>query len=95
MRASQYLLTFNIAVKHKSRKFNTVSNALSRLIKKIISSKANLDVLETLYEHVIKLVNSHELNVLSKIVRTAYYMTLIKLSNDFKTKLKNAYTKDD
>ena len=95
MRASQYLLTFNIAVKHKLRKFNIISNVLSRLIKKIIDSETNLDVLETLYEHIIKLINSHELIMLLKVKETTYHITLIKLLNDFKTKLKNVYTKDD
>ena len=55
----------------------------------------NLNVLKTLYKHVIKLINFHEFIMLLKVIKTTYYITLIKLLNDFKTKLKNIYMKDN
>ena len=83
IRASQYLFSFNLSIRHKSDKFNIVSNALSRLqVSRTIDEK--IDVLKSLH---VSIESSNQYEV-------AYHVTLMKMSNDFKSGLKEVYVGD-
>ena len=96
VKASQYLSSFNTVIRHKFDKFNVIPDALSRLLDKLLvqfdaNDKAN--ILNALYECVVNL-QKHELRCviiqdLSTII--THHVTLMKMSNNFKQKLKTIY----
>ena len=91
VRASQYLFNFNLSVKHKVDKANVMSNVLSRLqIDVIIIDK--IDVLESLYEHILKFTQA---NLILKTSLYFHHVTLMKMSDDFKVRLRQTYQNDE
>ena len=96
VRASQYLSSFNLSVRHKSGKSNVVPDALSRLPgapQPDVEDKAG--VLDALYGHPIHL-SEDELRfaTLQDMPAIAYHITLVEMSDEFKQRLKTAYTSD-
>ena len=99
IRVSQYLLNFNIVIRHKSNKSNVIFDVLSKLFDKL-STQSNvidkIEILDVLYEHFVNLSN-HELrfDIIQNLSSINYHVTLIKMSNDFKQRFKIVYTKDE
>ena len=99
IRVSQYLSNFNIVIRHKSDKSNVIFDVLSRLFDKL-STQSNVidktEIFDVLYEHSVNLSN-HELrfNIIQNLSSINYHVTLIKMSNDFKQRLKTVYTKNE
>ena len=99
IRVSQYLSSFNIVIRHKSNKSNVIFDVLSKLFDKL-STQSNvidkIEILDVLYEHFVNLSN-HELrfDIIQNLSSINYHVTLIKMSNDFKQRLKIVYTKDE
>ena len=99
VRVSQYLSNFNIAIRHKSDKSNVIFDVLSKLFDKL-STQSNVidktEIFDVLYEHFVNLSN-HELrfNIIQNLSSISYHVTLIKMSNDFKQRLKVVYTKNE
>ena len=91
VRTSQYLFDFNLSVKHKTDKANVMSDVLFKLqIDVIIIDK--IDVFESLYEHILKLTQT---DMILKTFLYFHHMTLVEMSDDFKTRLKQAYQDDE
>ena len=91
VRISQYLFDFNLSVRHKADKTNVMSNVLFKLqIDVTIIDK--IDVLESLYEHILKFTQT---NLTLKIFLYFHHVTLVELSNDFKTRFKQTYQNDE
>ena len=70
-------------------------NALSRLqaeisIDKITNAKI-INVLKALYNYLINFYDYEKLIVLFKFIEVFYYVTLIKMTNEFKKRLKKTY----
>ena len=58
IRASQYLSSFNIIIRHKFNKFNMIFDVLSRLSSKTTIDVTNkIEIFDVLYEYFIKLTN--------------------------------------
>ena len=93
IKASQYLFSFNLQVKHKIEKFNIIFDVFFRL-QADVNTIEKIDVFETLYEVLIQLCNDDLVTVLSKSL-SIYYIILIKLTNEFKTRLQIVYNKND
>ena len=93
VRASQYLFNFNIIIRHKFDKFNIMLNALSRLSNKITIDVTNkIEILDVLYEYLVKLTNEKFRTIIIQNLSTiTYHVILIKMFNDFKNKLKIVY----
>ena len=96
VRVSQYLFNFNVIIRHKFNKLNVILDALSRLFDKLftqvnVNDKTN--ILNVLYEHSIYL-SKHEWRciIIQKLSIIIYHVTLIKMSNEFKQRLKIVYT---
>lgn len=92
VRASQYLSSFNLELRHKAGRSNTVPDALSRLPQ---ASTADPDtsekegVLDALLEH----VEAYH-SIASSEPIPVYHSTLVEMSDDFKHRLKQAYLAD-
>ena len=99
VRASQYLSIFDLSVRHKANKTNIVSNALSRLQGSVSITMNGPEMLKALYEQAVKvtasLVNiaAHKNSPLLEPC-ASYHITLIEMSDDFKTRLFKEYVKD-
>lgn len=93
VRASQYLSAFNLELRHKAGKSNTVPDALSRLpqASKAPSSDESEGALDALYGHVDEWPAPPTLDVEPVAV---YHTTLVEMSDDFKHRLKGSYIKD-
>ena len=91
VRASQYLFDFNLFVRHKADKVNVVSDVLSRLQADVIIID-KIDVFESLYEHILKLTQA---NLTLETSLYFHHVVLVKMSNDFKIRLKQAYLNDE
>lgn len=88
---SQYLLNFNIVIRHKVEKMNVVSDALSCLKINIALNTLNkTKILDVLYKHSVEILSL--MNVKFQLV---FHVTLMKIKNEFKTRLKNEYKTDD
>lgn len=91
VRASQYLSGFNLAIRHKDGKKNVVPDALSRLQAEVdIAPGEKQAVLESLYGSPISISEQYALPEALPI----YHMTLVEMSDDFKERLVDAYSKD-
>ena len=91
IRVFQYLFEFNFAIRHKNDKKNMIFNALFKLQTKInVAFEKKQTMFENLYDNFISVLKQH---VLSKVV-FIYYITLIKMSDDFKKRLIEVYSKD-
>ena len=95
IRASQYLSSFNIVIRHKASKINVISNALSRLSKKSSAqsdSSDKIEVLDALYDYIVDLKNHESRTVtIQNLSAIFYHVTLIEISNNFKQRFKDAY----
>ena len=90
---------FDFFVRYKTSKTNIVFNALSRLSKNsIIITKDDSRVLKTLYEQVVKIINDFsfrkEKSFFEKLF-IIYYITLMKMFDDFKSRLLFEYIKNE
>ena len=92
VRASQYLSAFNLELRHKAGKSNTVPDALSRLQQTSTSiSDCSEGALDALYG------STEEWPDPPAIAATAvpvYHATLVEITDDFKRRLKQGYIKD-
>ena len=84
VRTSQYLSDFNLSIRHKADKANVMSDVLSRL-QTDVTIIDKIDVLESLYEHILKFT---QVDLILKIFLYFHHVTLVKMSNDFKVRLK-------
>ena len=93
VRASQYLSSFNLKLRHKAGKANMVPDALSRLA---TTSKASNDldgILNALCGVIVPVGASRSIPTVNKDLDTpeVYHTTLINITDDFKTRLRKAY----
>ena len=93
VRASQYLSGFNIAVRHKSGKSNIVPDALSRLQADVAATE-KVGVLESLYGSPIELCDG-DLATATPQPSPVYHITLVEMADEFKIRLKKAYSQDE
>ena len=102
MKTLQYLFNFNLIIKYKSNKFNIISNALFRLQKSIIEIKNKIKILKLFYNTFIELCYENIVDVkascaILKYIFSiskqffVYHIILIKMTKDFKQKLKQMY----
>ena len=94
IKAFQYLSSFNLVIKHKSEKSNIIFDVLFRLSDTniIIRTDDEIEILKTFYEIVIDVCHDDlfvmtTISLLSKQT-PVYYIILIKMTDDFKQKLK-------
>ena len=92
----QYLSSFNLELRYKAGKFNTIPNTLSRLPQAtVLSDRFKKGALNALYSHidnwpeppVIASASSEEEVII-------YHATLVKMSDNFKERLKQGYLQD-
>ena len=99
MRVFQYLSMFDFFVRYKIDKANIVSDALSRLSGNfIIVMKNGSRVLKALYEQVVKIINNFSFKKeksFSEKLFIIYYVTLMKMFDDFKLRLLFEYIKNE
>lgn len=97
VRASQYLSMFDLSVRHKAGKANVIPDALSRLQGNPASiAKDGPGVLEALYGQAIE-VTSDSRELLEELLEdppVSYHVTLVEMSEDFKSRLILEYAKD-
>ena len=94
VRASQYLSSFNLAIRHKSGASNVVPDALLRLqaLPDIpVAEKA--DILDCLYGNVVSLNAAEHDALLPKVFM--YHSTLVEMTDDFKRRLIEAYSNNE
>ena len=92
MRTSQYLSAFNLELRHKAGKANTVPNTLSRLPYTTNSTQAGEGVLDALYGHTDMWPDPPTLP--QPKMPEIYHATLVEMSDEFRQQLKQAYLKD-
>jgi hypothetical protein len=86
IRAFMYLFQFRLNIRHRSKKFNIVSNALSRLsVEKNISSHEALNIDLKHYQS--------NMNTSENDQTYAYAITLIEMSTEFHSKIQKEYQK--
>ena len=97
VRASQYLFNFNIIIRYKFDKFNVIFDVLSRLSNKTTIDVTNkIKILDILYKYLVKLTNKKfRTTIIQNMSIVVYYIILMKISNDFKRKLKFVYLAND
>ena len=99
MRVSQYLSIFDFFIRYKTNKANIIFNALSRLSRNfIIIIKDGSRVLKALYKQILKIIKNDfsfkkEKSFLEKSF-IIYYITFIKMFDDFKSHLFFKYIKN-
>ena len=93
IRVSQYLSTFNLELRHKADKSNVIPDALSRLSQAFstLSSDQSEKALDALYDSTECWPDSPTI-VIEPV--TVYHAILVKMSDDFKHRLKLDYVKD-
>ena len=96
VRVSQYLSNFNLIVKYKFDKFNIILDAFSRFQNNTnVSINEKIDILKALYNVFIEFCHENLITITSSLSKQSiYYITLIKIINEFKQKLKHAYQKN-
>ena len=96
IRVSQYLSVFNLELRHKTGKSNVVSNALSRLSQAFTIatlSDQSKGALDALYNEIENWSQTY-LSKTSFEPVPVYHATLMKMSDDFKHRLRLGYVKD-
>ena len=93
---SQYFFNFNLTIRYKVEKFNIISNVLLRLSNISQSNiKNKIDVFNVFYNHYFDFSNDEfRFVILQNMSIITYYITLIKIFDDFKQKLKIVYVND-
>ena len=94
VRASQYLSSFNLAIRHKSGASNIVPDALSRLqgLPDLpVGEKA--DILDCLYGTAVPLSAAEHDAILPEVF--TFHATLVEMTDGFKKRLEKAYTEDE
>ena len=96
VRASQYLSMFDLSVRHKAGKANVVPDALSRLQgNPAMITENGPGVLEALYGQAIEAKASPEVpSELPQDPPVSFHVTLVEMSENFKSRLVLEYTKD-
>ena len=84
------MFKFNLFIKYKINKINVVFNAFFRLQTNVLITK-KIEMLKSLYDHSLKLLHK---NLTTKMFLFYYYVTLIKILNNFKQRLKQTYKND-
>lgn len=99
VRASQYLSSFNLSIRHKAGKSNVVPDALSRLpgtstdSSSVKSSEDSAEgILDVLYGHAVEDLDPYD-SVMEE--GAVYHITLVEMSDDFKQRLRKAYDSDE
>ena len=95
VRASQYLSSFDLSVRHKTGKSNVVPDALSRLPSNSSvsgSPKSQEGILDVLYGHAVEILEPDPGNTDTEVI---YHITLVEMSDDFKSRLRKAYKEDE
>lgn len=97
VRASQYLSAFEIELRHKSGKSNVVPDALSRLAQdtEMDNDAGGEGILDVLYGTADQPFDTHFMPAIPDVVGEVYHTTLVEMSDDFKRRLREAYTTDD
>ena len=90
VRVSQYLFNFNITLRHKIDKSNVISDALSRLSAYTfqMNDVNKKKILNLLYNCSVEVIDEKLNNIFIAII---YHIILIKMSDDFKQRLKKVY----
>ena len=90
VRASQYLFNFNIILRHKIDKSNVIFDIFSRLSTHTpqMNDVNKKKILNLLYDYSIEIADEKLNNISIAII---YHIILIKMSNDFKQRLKKVY----
>ena len=91
MKTSQYLSEFNLFIRHKVDKVNVMSNAFFRFQTNVFIIE-KIEMLKSLYEHSLK--SSYE-DFIAKTSLFYHHVALMKMSNDFKRRLKQTYRDDE
>ena len=91
IRISQYLFDFNLFIRHKIDKINVVSDALSKLQTNVFIIE-KIDVLKFFYEHALE---SSSVDLIIETFLFYHHVTFVKMSNDFKRRLKQVYLNDE
>ncbi len=90
VRAFMYLSQFRLNIRHRSEKFNVVSDALDKLfVKKNNNSHEILNLNQDLKHYQLNMRNSENDQVY------AFVITLVTMLNDFRTKFKEEYNQND
>ncbi len=89
IRASLYLSQFPLNIKYRPGPQNIIPDTLSRLLKKIIDDPKTSD-----RDDVLENINAHhnDANIVEDIY--AYNYTVVKISADFRDKVKTTYSED-
>ena len=97
VRASQYLSSFNLELRHKAGKSNTVPDALSRLpTTQHDKDKGSEGILDVLYgTPVAGAFRRPPIKGLDNDGPMAYHTTLVDMTDDFKLRLRQAYESDE
>ena len=90
----QYLSKLNISLRHKTEKANMILNALSKLKNVQLNESDKKDMFENLYDNSVSLNELEKTGSLFEQTITMYADTLVKLSQDFRKKLIEAYEKN-
>ena len=90
---------FDLFVRHKTNKANVVFNALSRLSRNLITiTKDDSKILKVLYKQILKIIKDFsfkkEKSFLKKL-SVIYYVTLVKMFNNFKLRFFLKYIKNE
>jgi hypothetical protein len=93
VRASQYLSSFNLSIRHKSGASNVVPDALSRLQQVDIPPAEKSDILDCLYGSTVSLSSAERNALLPEVF--AFHSTLVQMTDEFKRRLVEAYTDDE
>ena len=84
-------MIFNLSVRYKTGKTNIVSNALFRLQDSSFVIKNSLEILKALHDQVEK---ERFIDFMRFEIFISYYITLIKILENFKSRLIKAYVKN-
>ena len=85
------MFEFNLFIKHKVDKINVVSNAFFRLQTNVLITK-KVKMLKSLYDYSLKSLHK---NLTTKTFLFYHYITLIKILNNFKQRLKQIYKNNE